>query len=128
MMPLLPTYVFVKIKSSMDYNTALSVTGVYSFIKFGTDFAKLTDQEYNHIKVLTGIEEINSIEVDNSHIRPGEVRKISAGLLKGLECQVLKTTNSNKIIVRIDSLRQNIIASLPKCCLEDTIGSYKNFW
>ena len=49
----------------------------------------------------------------------GDIKKIAHGPLSGLECEVLKVGNVNKVIVQIDSLQQNITASIPSYYFEE---------
>ncbi len=111
--PLFPSYVFVKINSSMDFYKALSINGVYSYIQFGKEYARVTEQEINQIKLLVGDTTITDIETNATLPKAGELKTITHGPLAGLDCEIIKADNHNKIIVRIDSLRQNIIATIP---------------
>lgn len=111
--PLFPSYVFVKIRSTMDFHEALSIEGACAFIRFGNEYALATDIEINKIKVLVEDEHITDVEMKTDLPKIGDIKKISHGPLSGLECEILKVNNVNKIIVRIDSLQQNIIATIP---------------
>ncbi len=112
--PLIPSYVFVNINFPKELYKPLSVNGVFSYIKFGKEYAKVTEKEIKQIKLLISDENISGIE-NQSNISPkvGEIRTITKGSLQGLECEVLKINNTSKIIVRIDSLQQNFIATIP---------------
>lgn len=109
--PLFPSYVFVNINSSLEFHKALSVNGACAYIQFGKEYAMVTEKEINQIKLLIGDENISEFETPTVLPKIGEVKKIAYGPLSGLECEVLKTGNVNKIIVRIHSLQQNLIAS-----------------
>ncbi len=111
--PLFPSYVFVNIKSSMDFHKTLSVDGASAYISFGREYAKVPEKEINQIKYLVGAKELTDIETNAPHAKVGEIKKIAYGSLSGLECEVLKINNTNKVIVRIASLQQNITATLP---------------
>ncbi|MBC8756889.1 UpxY family transcription antiterminator [Kordia sp. YSTF-M3] len=111
--PLFPSYVFVNINSSLEFYKALSVNGACTFIRFGKDYARVTEREINQIKLLVGDENITSIETNTLLPKVGETKRITYGLLNGLECEIIKVDNHNKIIVRIDSLKQNIVATIP---------------
>lgn len=119
--PLIPSYVFVNLNSPKEFHKALSVDGACSFIRFGKEYAKVTDKEINNMKFL--VEDQNIIDLETNHQAPkvGEVRKINYGSLQGLECEVLKVNNTNKIVVRIDSLQQNIIATVPANYIADVV-------
>ncbi len=111
--PLFPSYVFVKINSSMDFHKALSMNGACTFIKFGNEFARVTEEEILKIKLCIGSDELTDIKTSSKLFKVGETRMINSGSLSGIECEVLKVNNTNKIVVRINSLQQNIIASIP---------------
>lgn len=111
--PLIPSYVFVYIDSSFEFHKALSVNGACFFLSFGNDYAIVTEKEINQIKLLIGAENVTDIEMNSPCLTVGETKKISYGPLKGMECEILKTGNINKIIVKINSLRQNIMATIP---------------
>ena len=111
--PLFPSYVFVNIKSRMDFHQTLSVRGVCDYLKFGDEYAKVSDKEIGQIKCLVGTEDVNDISVSRtSRLNVGEIKKVMYGPLKGLECQILRVKNAAKVIVSISSLRQSITATL----------------
>lgn len=116
--PLFPSYVFVNLTSSLDFHKALSVSGACAYIQFGKEYAKVTDQEISKVKFLVEEDRITNIETNTPLPEIGEIKKISHGPLEGLKCEVLRVNNENKIIVRIDSLQQNIIATIPCSYLE----------
>jgi len=118
--PLFPSYVFVYIRSSLDFYKALSVKGACAYIRFGKEYGIVTEEEIDQIKLITGNKIITDIKTNVQLPRIGEMKKITYGPLSGLECEILKINNVNKIIVRIDSLQQNIIATIPYYCIEET--------
>ncbi|MBL6449618.1 UpxY family transcription antiterminator [Fulvivirga sp. 29W222] len=111
--PLFPSYVFVNINTQSEFHRALSVNGACGYIRFGIEYAQVSDNEIKQIQYLVGDENITDIETNVHLPKVGELRKITYGPLSGLECEILETSNLNKIIVRIDSLRQNIKATVP---------------
>lgn len=111
--PLIPSYLFVNIKSPMEFYQTLSVNGACSYIKFGRDYAKVTEVEIDSIKFLVGDSDITDIETGPRLPKVGEVKKIILGSLTGLDCEVVKINNKNKVIVRIDSIQQSIMATIP---------------
>lgn len=115
--PLFPSYLFVKINFRKESEKVLAIKGFCFFVRFGTDFAIIQEHEINSIKLLMEIEA--SMEVENNEIQPqvGEHRKIEVGALGGLGCEIIKVNNENKIIVRIDSINQNILATIPSSYL-----------
>lgn len=118
--PLFPSYVFVNINSSSDFHKALSVDGACAYIRFGREYALVTQKEINQIKFLVGDENITDIETNVILPEIGQTKKITCGPLSGLNCEIIKVNNLNKIIVRIDSLQQNIMATIPLNILSKT--------
>ncbi|PKV49519.1 transcription antitermination factor NusG [Aquimarina sp. MAR_2010_214] len=116
--PLFPSYVFVKLNSSMDFHNALSMDGACTYIHFGREYARVREDEILKIKWFVNSEDISSIKASNGSFQVGEIRKIKLGALSGLECEILKVNNTNKMIVRLDSLSYKITASIPSYYLE----------
>ncbi|GAA0740315.1 UpxY family transcription antiterminator [Gaetbulibacter jejuensis] len=111
--PLFPSYVFVNINSSLEFHKALTVNGACTYISFGNEYACVNEQEIDQIKLLVGDDNITDITTIVDLPKIGQTKKISYGPLNGLECEIIKINNLNKIIVRIDSLQQNIMATVP---------------
>lgn len=111
--PLFPSYVFVNINSSLELHKALTVDGACAYIRFGKEYACVTEKEISQIKLLVGDKNITDIEISAKLPKVGEIKKITYGPLNGLDCEIIKADSHNKIIVRIDSLQQNIVATLP---------------
>ena len=111
--PLFPSYVFVNIKSNMDFYQALRVKGVCNYLKFGDEYAKVTDKEIGQIKCLVGNDSLSEVTVNSDRrLSIGAIKRIVYGPLKGLECSILKVKDRSKVVVAINSLRQNITATL----------------
>lgn len=111
--PLFPSYVFVYINSSLNFYKALSVNGACMYIRFGMQYAKISEEEINKIKLLIGKEYITNIETSSMVPKIGDLMEITNGPLSGFNCKVVKINNEHKIIVRIESLQQNITATIP---------------
>jgi len=111
--PLFPSYVFVNVKSPLEFHKTLSVNGASAYIRFGKEYARVSEKDINQIKLLVGDKNITEIETNVELPKIGETKKITYGPLNGLDCQIVKADNNNKIIVRINSLHQNVIATLP---------------
>jgi transcription antitermination factor NusG len=112
--PLFPSYIFVKINSITDFNKALSVKGASAYIRFGKEYPLVTDKEIKQIKFLISKDDISDIEINTQIHKIGEKKRIIIGALSGIECEVLNVNNAHKIVVRIQSLQQDITATIPK--------------
>lgn len=111
--PLFPSYVFVNVKSSLEFYKALSVDGCCAYIRFGKEYARVPEEEIDKVKLLLNSDDVSDIETNTAIPRVGEVKTIYYGALEGLQCEVLNVNNTNKVIVRIASLQQNITATIP---------------
>ncbi|WGH74196.1 UpxY family transcription antiterminator [Tenacibaculum tangerinum] len=111
--PMFPSYVFVNVKSSTEFHKALSVNGACAYISFGREYAKVSASEIDKIKTLVSADAVTNFEIDTRRLKIGAIKTINQGPLSGLECEVLKVNNKNKVVVRIDSLQQNILATVP---------------
>ena len=116
--PLFPSYIFVKINSPTNLHMALSVDGASAYIRFGNKYGIVSEDEINKIKFLVNEPALTAIETTTDKIAVGEIRTINYGILSGLKCEILKVKNQNKIIVRVHSIGQNIVATLPKAYLD----------
>lgn len=111
--PLLPSYVFVYLRSPTDLYKGLSVNGACKYICFGGEYARLTEREIQKIKLLVNDKNITEIKPSVALPRIGEIKKILKGPLCDFECEILRVNNMNKIVVRLESLQQNFIATVP---------------
>lgn len=116
---LFPSYIFVKINSSLDFYKTLAVNGACMYIRFGMEYAKVSDEEIRKIELFLLGNDLTEIETNVEDLIVGDFKTISHGSLRGLECQILNANNSNKIIVRIDSLQKNITATIPSYYLQN---------
>ncbi|MEM6686827.1 MAG: antitermination protein NusG, partial [Bacteroidota bacterium] len=80
-----------------------------------------TEKEIDQIKLLVGNKNITDIKTDVELPKVGEIKKITCGPLNGLKCEIIEADNHNKIIVRIDSLQKNIVATIPLHSFETVI-------
>jgi len=108
--PLFPSYVFVFLNNMVEYYQTLQINGAVSFIRFNNHPAIVKESEIETIKKM--IENCSKIELVQQNINIGEKCTIQSGPLAGFECEIVSLSGKNKILVRINSLRQNITAEL----------------
>ena len=111
--PLFPSYVFVNIKSNRDFHDALNVESGCSYLSFGKEYGKVSEEEINYIRLFTEVQDITDVQVEPALPKIGDKLKIEHGDLSGLECEVFRVDNQHRISVRLSSLRQNISAIIP---------------
>jgi transcription antitermination factor NusG len=119
--PLFTSYVFVYLDDIASYYRVLQVDGFVMFIGFSGKLAMVKESEIETIKQL--IANCREIELVQSDIRIGEKRKVRFGPLAGYEGEVISYKGKDRIIVRIESLRQDIMAVVPvECFVGEGIG------
>ena len=111
--PLFPSYLFVNIESDKNFHAALTIETPCSYISFGKEYGLASQKEINQIKLLLEGKEVTDIEINRELPRIGDKLKILHGDLSGLECEVYRVDNVQKVSVWLSSLRQNISATLP---------------
>ena len=87
--PIFPSYVFVNLKSPKEFNDVLDIDGACAYIRFGKEYARISENEINKIKILTGTDDITEIEVMQKIYKVGDVHKILYGPLSGLDCEIV---------------------------------------
>lgn len=120
--PLFSSYVFVNIQTSMDFHKTLSVEGACSFIRFGSEYGIVKDEEMEKIRLLVNMEGVKDLKSESSLPSLGEIMKITYGPLQGLKCRVERLDDNLKIQVSISSIRQSIYATIPTSFLTPLIS------
>lgn len=120
--PLIPSYVFIEINNYKEYCRALAIEGTCGFLKFGTKNAMVTNSEIAHLKQFLAIENLQDVKIVNANFEVGQKVKIKTGIFAGVDCEVFQIESQKTIKVRIDSLRQNIIATLPAHTFVDAVA------
>lgn len=115
--PLFPSYVFVYLDTPKDFYKALSIQGACAYVRFGKEYPRVTEKEIAQIKLLIGDKHVSDLITTSQLPKSGETKTISNGPLCGLDCEILRADSHEKIVVRIDSLKQNIVATVPSYIL-----------
>ncbi len=104
-MPLIPSYVFTRIKECEMWNI-ITMSGCIKFIWFNGKPCPIPDDQINSMKLL--LEKNAEVELEND-IRPnkGDRVKIVEGPFAGL-VGVIKRGKNNNFAVRVDSLRVDL--------------------
>ena len=98
-LPLIPSYVFVKIEER-HYKKVLEVEGVVAFIKFENKLVAIPDQQIATIRRL--VEHGNELQVISENVEQGDVVRIASGPLRGTEGEVIEISGKQKFVLRID--------------------------
>ena len=116
--PLFPSYLFVNIKSHLDFHKVTRMESC-AFLRFGSELGRISQKEIEQIKLFTSNEDITEITTTSVSLpNVGDKLKIEQGELSGFECEVYRLDNKNKVSVWLSSLRQNISATIPASYLQ----------
>lgn len=119
--PLIKSYLFVYIDNNADMFRVVSFDGACFFLKFGNDYAMAKESEIEQIKLLLATEDVTELEIEERAPIIGQICKIMNGPLIGMKCEVINVDSVRKVRVRIDSLRQDIVATLPHSYLSQVL-------
>lgn len=104
--PFIRSYIFVHIEE-VELQKALNTPGVVNVIRFGGVPASVREEQIKMIQViLSGSEDY---ELSTESFEPGEKVMVERGSLKGLYGEMVHHLNKYKVLVRIESINQNIL-------------------
>jgi transcriptional antiterminator RfaH len=109
--PLFPSYVFVNLSSPRHYFDVTNNDGFTCFVKIGKEMAMVRANVINDIKLL--VAHGKDVEVSSEEFPAGSSFVIQDGPFTGMECQVVKHNQKDKVLVRLGLLNSNILASIP---------------
>lgn len=112
--PLFPSYVFVYISNKQEFYKAQNANGFCYFVSFNNAYALAKNEEVINIKKLLNADGIVSIEAINKPLSVGEKVQIEDGPLAGLSCEIVRVDKQEKILVRLNSIHQNLLVSVPQ--------------
>lgn len=104
--PFIRSYVFVSIEEE-NLQQSLNTPGVVTVIKFGGKPAKVQNDHINIIRSILSSNE--DYELCTENFEPGERVVVESGSLKGLFGEMVHHLNKYKVLVRIESINQNIL-------------------
>jgi transcription antitermination factor NusG len=113
--PLFSSYVFVKI-DRRNYDRVLQTFGVVKYITFEGKAATIPDEQINNLKIITNSKE--KIETNWERRKKGDKVIVSAGSLKGLKGELISDGERQKVLVRIDSIDQNLTVEVHSSLIE----------
>lgn len=113
--PLFPSYVFIYLKDMQSYYGGMAADGFLYYVKTGKEVARVSEAVVDNIKLI--VEYGNDIEVSGERFLPGQRLVISQGALTGLSCEVVSFNSKQKLLVRLDLLKRNLLLTLPETYL-----------
>ena len=107
--PFIRSYVFVNIEEK-KLQQSLNTPGVVTVIRFGGKPAKVQEDHINLIKSILSSNE--DYEISAEIFEPGEKVEVESGSLKGLFGEMVHHLNKYKVLVRVESINQNILIKI----------------
>lgn len=109
--PLLPSYIFVKV-SEKEYYDVLNSNYVVCYITFEGKAAPIPENQINNLRLICGTDGYKSVEVEGLDFQPGEKIIITSGDFAGFEGEIVYGKSSAKLVVRLENLSCSIVVEL----------------
>ncbi len=107
--PFIRSYIFVNIEES-NLQKALNTPGVVTVIRFSGKPAPVREEQ---IKIIQSILSSNEkYELSTVNFEPKEKVEVTQGSLKGLVGEMVYHLNKYKVLVRVESINQNILIKI----------------
>ncbi|OMP79333.1 transcription termination/antitermination protein NusG [[Flexibacter] sp. ATCC 35208] len=110
-LPLFPSYIFVSPENVSEYYELLNINSVINYVKFGNEIAVVSEIVIDNIRLLEM--QHAEMEVSSARFDPGRQVVIKEGTLAGCKAEVVEVKGKEKIIVRVNLLRRNVLINLP---------------
>jgi len=123
-LPLIPSYVFVKIEEK-NLNTILPINGVVRILKHLGKPAKIRDYEIENLKILLSDTD-NITLIDTLNLKKGDSIIVEKGVFKGLIAECVKLNGKHRVIVRIDGIENIIEVNIPLSHVKKQLQLAKN--
>ena len=104
--PFIRSYIFVNIEES-NLQKALNTPGVVTVIRFAGKPAPVREEQIKIIQSVLSSSEEHELSTEN--FESGEHVEVTQGSLKGLVGEMVHHLNKYKVLVRIESINQNIL-------------------
>jgi transcription antitermination factor NusG len=113
--PLFSSYVFVNI-GRKHYDQVLQSFGVVKYITFEGKAATIPPEQINQLKIIVNSNE--KIETTWEKRKKGDRVRVTSGSLKGLIGELITDGGRKKVLVRIDSIDQNLTVEVHASLIE----------
>lgn len=110
--PLFPSYLFIYLNDLRSYYSGADTDGALYYVRSGREMARVSELEINNIKL--AVKQGCQVEISDDRFKPGRHLIITKGALTGLACEVVEYGGKEKLLVRIDLLRRNLLLSFPQ--------------
>ena len=113
--PIIRSYCFVKV-SGEEYHDVLNTPGAVRYVWFGGRPAVIPEHQINSMKIIAGAN--IGVECIPDNFQPGIQVRVSGGPLTGLTGELVSISNKQRVLIRIDQLRQVLTLSISPMMLE----------
>ena len=107
--PFIRSYIFVNIEES-NLQKALNTPGVVTVIRFSGKPAPVREEQIKIIQSILSSSE--KFELSTEKFEPKERVEVTQGSLKGLIGEMVHHLNKYKVLVRVESINQNILIKI----------------
>jgi transcription antitermination factor NusG len=108
--PLFPSYLFVRITERERYRV-LNTPGAVRYVTFEGKLARVREEEIACIRRLAAYEA--ELEAVPDYLQKGAPVHITGGSLTGLQGELVAYQSSKRILLRIESIQQSVLVSVP---------------
>ncbi|MBA7536674.1 Transcription antitermination protein RfaH [subsurface metagenome] len=112
---LFTSYVFVHI-DTLDHEKVLKTNGVVKYVSFEGKAAAIPQDQIDNLKLI--VDSNAQIEVTHKRLKPGQYVEVTHGTLRGLRGELIKTSHKHRLLVRIDTINQNLLVNIPEYFLQ----------
>jgi transcriptional antiterminator RfaH len=113
--PLFSSYVFVRIDRRY-YDQVLQTHGAVKYITFEGRAAAIPQEQIDNLKIIVNSNE--KVETTWEKRKKGDKVVVTAGSLKGLKGELITEGDRKKVLVRIDSIEQNLTVEVHGSLIE----------
>jgi transcriptional antiterminator RfaH len=110
-MPLFPSYVFVRLENFQHYFDSVHIPGVLYFVKKGHQLADIKEPLIHKLQAIIS-NHLQNIEVLSDQFNQGTILDIQVGPFRGFCCEVIQHKGKNKVLVRVELLKRNLLIEL----------------
>lgn len=117
--PIFPSYIFVYLEQIEDFYRGLESDGVLCYVRFGKEIARVQQDVVSNLVLV--INNDRHAEATDEFFRPGQQIVIRQGVFSGLTCEVVEHNKKQKILVRVNILNRNVLASIPSTFVHESV-------
>jgi len=101
-MPLIPGYLFVRIRHS-EHEAVLQCNHIVSFVRFEGKAAIIPEKQIDYLKLMLK-QNVAEVEITSKNFEPGQLIEIVAGPLIGLQGRLISINGKNKLAIELEQL------------------------